>query len=393
MKILLNVVLDLNKDGAGVTHFTEVARSLKKTGNEILALCPGFYPNRKKDWGFRIVYVPTFRKNLLAMLFYELLNAFYLFFWVIKFKPDIVYCRYNVASVFPPLVTKMFNKPYFVEVNGITENELRQRKFPEWIISLVRITEIINFKFAKKVICVTEGVKRVIKERFRIPDDRLKVVENGADPEFFSPMDRDECRSRIKLPKDKFIVGFIGSLAPWRGLKYLVDASVMIKNSYPALYKNLLILIGGEGEEKENLLTLISKNELDIYKFSGYINYQEVPYYMNSFDVCISPFEGKGDTSALGSPLKIFEYMACGRPIIATDMDGVNTLYNSKDFILFIPPMNPVKIAEMINFCFKNREIIEEMGEKAREVFLQGYTWESTAKKVLNIFQESIRRK
>ena len=62
MKILINAVLDLNKDGAGVTHFTEVANNLQKEGNQILAICPGFYPNRKKDWGFRIIYVPVFKK-------------------------------------------------------------------------------------------------------------------------------------------------------------------------------------------------------------------------------------------------------------------------------------------------------------------------------------------
>jgi len=388
MKILINAVLDLNKDGAGVTHFTEVANNLQKEKHKVLALCPGFYPNRKKYWGFKIVYVPTFKKNLFSMLFYEFLNIFFLAFWVIRFKPDIIHCRYNVATLYLPLIAKFLKVNYFVEVNGILENELRLRRFSEFVIRCVKFTEIINFKFAKKIICVTNGIKKEIQKKYKIPRVKLEVVGNGANPDVFYPRNKYQCRNKLALLQNKFIVGFIGSLAPWRGLINLAKAVLVIKNSNPELYKNLLIIIVGEGEEKKMLVELVNEYNLNCFNFLSSTEYKNIPYFINAFDVC-TVFFSRNNLKVIGSPIKLFEYLACGKPIIATDIDGINNLYKCREYIIFLPSMNPIKIAEKINYCYQHKKIIAETGKRGRKIFLERYTWSNVAKILLAIFKTS----
>jgi hypothetical protein len=93
MKILYVSSEDMRKEGAGKTHFIEVAQNLVKLGNELLILLPGYQPRDRKNYGLSVCYVPTFRKNVLSYLLYEINSLLYLTFYILKWKPDAIYLR------------------------------------------------------------------------------------------------------------------------------------------------------------------------------------------------------------------------------------------------------------------------------------------------------------
>jgi glycosyltransferase involved in cell wall biosynthesis len=387
MKILYVSSEDMRKEGAGKTHFIEVAQNLVKLGNELLILLPGYQPRDRKNYGLSVCYVPTFRKNVLSYLLYEINSLLYLTFYILKWKPDAIYLRQGLFEVSPPILAWLFRVPYVIEKNGLMEDEFRSRGFSEIVIKILRLAEEINFRLSDKIVCVTEGIKREIVRRYKVNEGKLMVIPNGANIELFRPLDKRECRRKLGLEENAFYVGFVGSFAPWQGLEILIEAAKRVKEQGYAQIKYILV---GDGEQESLLRQKVREYKLEQeIRFTGRVAYEQVVNYINTFNVC---YLCKERLSFGFSPLKLYEYLACGRPVIASRVDGVKEVIEEGKCGYLFEPGDAEELAKRIIQSYQERDALQEMGLRGRRLVENKYSWRMTAKRIVKVLNEIIEK-
>ncbi len=149
-----------------------------------------------------------------------------------------------------------------------------------------------------------------------------------------------------------------------------------------------LFRVTSEGQMKEELVELVDKTGVsDKFIFTGTVPYEEVPKYINASDVCVVP---KRPLKSGYSPLKLYEYMACGEPIVASRISGFEILEQQNAGIL-VEPENPEELAKAIIKLLKDEKLREEMGKNGREYVVKHHSWESVARKVAEVCESAIR--
>jgi len=386
MKIIYISSEDMRKEGAGKTHFIEVAQNLVKLGNELLILLPGYQPRDRKNYGLSVCYVPTFRKNVLSYLLYEINSLLYLTFYILNWKPDVIYLRQGLFEVFPPILARLFGVPYVIEKNGIMEDEFRSRGFSEIVIKILRLAEEINFRLSDKIVCVTEGIKREIVRRYKVNEGKLVVIPNGANIELFRPLDKHECRRKLGLEEGAFYIGFVGSFAPWQGLDILIEAAKQVKKQGYFQIKYILV---GSGERESIIRKSVREYGLEQeILFSGRVAYGQVVYYINACDITVAPFTKE----RIASPLKLFEYLACGRPVIASRVDGIKEVIEEGKCGYLFEPGDAEELAKRIIQSYQERDALQEMGLRGRRLVENKYSWRMTAKRIVKVLNEIIEK-
>lgn len=386
MKIVYMANEDMRKKGAGKTHFMEVAWNLTKMGNELVILLPGYWPLDKKDYEVRIYYVPTLPKNIFSYLVYEILRPFVFLFLILKFKPNVVYARQDLFDVIPPVLAKLFKIPYVIEKNGLVEADYQSRGKSGLVIKILMFAECFNARLAKKIICVTEGIQREISSRYGISKNKFVVIPNGANTELFRIMDTKVCRRRLGLSEDSFYVGFVGSFAPWQGLTLLVEAAKVIKDTG---YTRIKFLLVGDGEQEKKLRQKVLDYDLgDTVFFAGRVEYREVVFWINAFDVAVAPFSGVRNKTCGLSPIKLYEYLACGKPVIAADIEGVREIVEENECGYLFEAGDKLQLVDKILFCYRNRNMLNKVALHCRDVIREGYSWEQTARKVVQVLKD-----
>jgi len=373
--------------GGGKTHFLELAYKLN-TNTDMLVMVPGYSPRPKNKYGLPIKFIPVFKKNILSYLLYELLTFFYMIRYQIKFKPDIIYCRPIYATIFPSVVAKIFNTKFVVEQNAIREDELRLRNTSPIMIRLSNAVEHLNYHIAERVITVSEGIKNELVKRFGLTKAKIDVVPNGVNIEKFVPLEKEECRAKLSLGRNYFCVGYVGSFAPWQGIESLIEAARLVKKQGYERIKYMLV--GGDGERDRVLKQRVRKYGLKKeILFVGRVNYEQIVYYINAFDVAIAPFIRERNSVIGLSPLKFFEYLACGKPVITSRIEGVEKLIEAAKCGYLFEPNDVEGLAKSIieSYCRSNE--LDELGKRGRKLVETRYNWEITAQRVQGVLEET----
>ena len=382
MKILYLTSEDMRKEGGGKTHFFEVAKHLTDLGNELLILLPGYLPCDNKNYRLNIKYVPTFRKSIFAYLFYEFINIFYLSYYISKFKPDVIYSRQCLLDFMHPIIAWLFKVPYVMEKNGIMEDEFRSRGINEFIIKILKLSERVNLHLSRMIICVTDGIKREIFNRYKISENKMVVIPNGVNPKIFRPLNKHDSRRKIGLSDDKFYVGFVGSFVVWQGIDVLIEAAKIIKEKD---YKDILYLLVGDGEITNSLKKRVERYTLQSEViFCGRVAYHNVPIYINACDVVVVPKKLRNESIGL-SPLKLYEYLACSKPVIATKIKGLVEVIQEGRCGYICEPDDAEDLADKIILAYSKREFLSQLGKNGRKLVEKRYTWRNTAKKIINV--------
>src|SRR5690606_2863783 len=143
------------------------------------------------------------------------------------------------------------------------------------------------------------------------------------------------CRKELGLELETPYVCFVGNLAPWQGVEYLVKAAPSILSRFPECH----FLIVGDGVMKDNLLKLCRELGVeDKFIFTGVVAYDRVPLYINASDICAAPFILARNAKIGLSPLKLYEYMACGKTVVASNISGVSDVLEASGGGILVPP-------------------------------------------------------
>jgi glycosyltransferase involved in cell wall biosynthesis len=304
---------------------------------------------------------------------------------------DVLYRRHTLINS-EYLLAKMFGIPLVKEVNGLVVDETKIMGWGNRISLLVlNWIERLNMSKADKIIVVTSKMKEVLHKEYKIPSDRIIVITNGANTELFRPMDTTMSREILKLNQNNSYVCFAGTFQTWHGLEYFIRSAPLILQECP----EARFLMVGDGIMKRKLVHLAGQVGVsDKMIFVGMVPYQEVPTYINASDVCVIPLVSNPRNEKLGaSPLKLYEYMACGKPVVTGDVEGASQDVITADSGLVVASGNVAEMVDAIGTLLKNEQLRKEMGERGRKFTVENRSWMKVAEKVAEVCQSVVKQK
>ena len=212
------------------------------------------------------------------------------------------------------------------------------------------------------------------------------MIPNGANTDLFKPMDTNQARRQLNLSGADYFVTFVGMLAAWQGVEYLIRSAPYILKGYP----ESKFLIVGDGTMKQGLIELTQRIGVsDRIIFTGRVPYDKVPLYMNASDVCAAPFIKERNERSGVSPLKIYEYGACGKAIVTSRLPGLEFVEQYETGVL-VQPDNAEELAEAIIKRLQDPELRKQMGENGRKYVIENHSWESVARRVAEVCQQAL---
>lgn len=381
---------DLRALSAEAVHVAEVVRAWRLLGHsvELFTSRPGAgdEPIRDalKDLRIRESHNP------LSLPLADLAEGSYIgdfFRWSRKTRPHIVYLRHFAATLPALFAARMSGSRFFIEVNGIHEvEELQLTRRYSLLKGLDRIDKI-GFRAANGIVAVTEQIAAFLTERHGISRTRVSVVHNGANTTLFRPLPRGYCRERLGINPALPVVVYVGDFARWQGVDILLRSAPLILKEFP---KTLFLVVGG-GAADRDLRELSCELGVDAnVRFAGPVAYEDVPYYVGAGDLAVTPKKrlvasGVGDRPYEYSPLKLYEYMACGRPVVASRLPGFGILEEHSAGIL-VDPENPGGLAQGIKALLRNERLMREMGQMGRSIAEREYSWNAVAARIAALF-------
>ena len=304
----------------------------------------------------------------------------------------MLYLRQNSFPFFPTILCKVLKIPSIVEVNGLVLDELKvnpnSQSFAYRVFSYLALrSEKFNYHHCDRIVSVTDKLKDEIVRLYSVPEDKIYVINNGANIDIFKPMDVDRTKAKLQLENSKKYICFVGHLAAWQGVEFLIHASPLILEKCP----EARFLIVGDGVMKDKLLETTSELGLsDKFTFTGKIPYEQVPLYINAADVCVAPFIKERNSKIGLSALKTYEYLACGKPIVASSIPGVKDLIESSGGGISVTPESPEELAAAVVRLLSDEKTRAAMGRKGRRYVVENHSWDGVARKILEICKDII---
>ncbi len=274
------------------------------------------------------------------------------FFYIIFKKTDIIYTR-----------DKFFLGLAFFKNNLVFEAHTFPKNYflYSWF-----------FKRTKAVISITKQLKNLFVEKGVRPE-KIFVSADGVDLKQFNIKESKEgCREKINLPLDEKILLYTGHLYKWKGADVLVQASKFLKNNIAVYF------VGGTKKHVREFKEKYSDLDINIV---GHKPYSQMALWLKSADLLVLPNSAKQKISHWTSPIKMFEYMASKRPIIASDIPSIREILNENNAFL-VKPDNPRKLAEAIANALETPVFSDKISNQAFQD-VQAYTWQKRAENIL----------
>ena len=373
MRIYYICAADITNYDAQRTHVLEVAGEMHAAGEVITLFLPQFRDARE-SFAFPARYIPVILKNSkLKFVEYEIRLLFVLLFACLRRRPQILYTRKGFLTLVPGVISRLLRIPSIIEVNGIIADEVKAGfGLPEGAVRLFALFEKWSYRLSHRVVTVTEGLKTILQSRYRIPAERIVTIANGVNVTRFAPR-------QIQENGEKIYLGFVGHLVPWAGVEYLIRALAAVRTHRPEVHG----LIVGEGQLRPSLEALAQSLKLgEALTFTGKVSPEEVPHYINRCAICFVPAVRERNAQIGGSSLKLYEYMACGKPVIVSDIPGLD-IVAQYEAGLIVEAENVAALEEAVLYLLENPELCKQMEENARETARKHFSWRHTTERIL----------
>jgi len=218
-------------------------------------------------------------------------------------------------------------------------------------------------------------------------EDKIHIAPDGVDMARFNGVpEREAARDELSLPKDLHLAVYTGQLFEWKGVDTLVRAA-----AYMDGWK--IILVGGRKDDCIRLRTTVADLGVeDKVTFIDHVPPDRIPIYLSAADVVVLPNSARFTISSrYTSPMKLFEYMAARRPIIASDLPSLTEVLSNEENALLFQPDDPKGLADCASRLLTDVELKDRIVSKA-SVDVTGYTWRERALKIIDFLKLNIQR-
>lgn len=281
---------------------------------------------------------------------------------------DMVYERYSLWSSSGMRFARMSGITGILEVNApLIEEQRKYREMPLEEHAEQVLRSVLSD--ASTVICVSPGVKRYL-DAFSIAQERTYVVANGVRPDRFIVKDKSR--------QETLTVGFLGTLKPWHGLHTLIAAFELLHQRG----RKVELSIVGDGPEFEAVHRRLEQQGLLAFaRFSGAVEPVCVPGLLAEMDIAVAPYPQL--EAFYFSPLKIYEYMAAGLPVITTRVGHLATVVAEGKTGLLVEPDSPKEMCDAIECLLDNVELRHTLGKAGRFQVEQFHSWDAVVSQIL----------
>lgn len=295
----------------------------------------------------------------------------------VKWKAQVVYTRLPQAAA----LASLLGLPTILEAHDM----------PQGLAGPVLLRSFLSGRGARRLVCITSALAQDLQGRYgRNRISKLVVVApDGVDIERFESLPGPEqARSIINVktpdkfqrPLRRFTAGYTGHLYAGRGVQFMLD----LAENLPEMD---FLLAGGENRQISELNEMIASRKLENLFIAGFVPNAELPIYQAACDILLMPYQSQvaassgGDISRYLSPMKLFEYLACGRVIVSSNLPVFYEILNDQNAVLL--PAGEVKSwMKALRQLQGNPQMRQNLAEQARNEALN-YTWEKRVERIL----------
>jgi glycosyltransferase involved in cell wall biosynthesis len=296
-----------------------------------------------------------------------------------KEPPDFIYERAALYGIAGVALAREFNVPLILELNAplqVEQSAYRGNGFE----ALAARSEQYVLGQADAVLAVSTPLREHVLS-LGIEASKVQVLPNGVNPALFQPGPRDPgWRARWGIGEE-LVLGFLGGLRPWHGIEILPELLERLLPEQPGLR----LVIAGDGPLRESLATQFRARQLeDKVVFAGSIPHEHAAAVIRHFDIALAPYP-RLDHPFYFSPLKLFEYMACGVAVVAADLGQIREVLASSEGGLLYPAGD---LDALVRAC---QELLSDpkrrllLGRQAARIIQDRFTWDCNARRALEI--------
>jgi glycosyltransferase involved in cell wall biosynthesis len=355
----------------------ELATNLERLGHRVFLVIPKIgFPERQTS--AEVIAVPLVDYPVLRFISFQVFALLSMLSLMIRRgRPNFVYVRI-MWSFLPMLLGKLARIPVILEVNDsphraytFIRNDFKRR--------LVHRIDRISYRLSSHILPVTEKIAEDLHYIEGVTFDSMTVVPSGANTELFHPLDKLSCCQELNFDFENKYVGFIGSFFHYHDIEVIIDSAPFIIQEFP----DARFLLVGDGPMKTIWQEKATGMGLeDHFIFTGHVPYYRVQSYCGVMDLCVCPLPKEARES---SAVKVFDYLACGKPVVMTDISNTGGNFLESEAVVLVKPEDPVELARAINSLLHDHKKRRIMGKKGRQFVVSGYNRKQIAKEVEKI--------
>jgi len=350
--------------GGAEKKLLELTKRLDKKKFRIVVCCLGLNERIKKEFemlGTEVVVLPR-GKRLDPCMIFRVVQL------IKKERIDIVMTTLFYADIVGSFAGKVAGVKAVLFWETISA--------PEWLLKRRFWLYRIAVRFCDWVIAVSQATARFVEERRKVPPTKIKIIPYGVDLDLFTVGSGVAVRKELGFADKDPVVGTVARIHPQKGHIYLIQAAERIISKFP----NVRFVLVGDGELRSSIENEVMAKHLDNHFF--FLGFRsDVARLLESFDIFVLP------SLYEGMPNVILEAMGCGKPVVATSVDGSKEVVIDGETGLLVPPKNPERLAEAISYLLENRRVAEEFGRRGRERVATFFSLEKQIERFEKLYQ------
>lgn len=374
--------------GGTLAHTRGVIEGFEKNGYRVSFLSTDRISGMEAHEKFHLIRPLALFKNFgeIRELAYNLGMIWNAFGILRRENPDFLYHRHTGFCLGPLVLAKILRKPLILEFNSSDYARAKLWKDRRYYFpGLLQRIERLNLARADLVVAVSEVLKNQIIEAVPEAGGRVILNPNGVNPDKFAPdVLGHEIRAKLKIDPDKVVVGHAGTFMPYHGVDVLAKSIVELSRQIGP--DRVCFLFLGAGKLEEDVKKLLSDNGCaSSARFAGAIPFDDIQDYLGACDVLVAPnYIPSPGVGFYWSPIKIFEYMAMGKAIIASRIGQISDVLVDGEDSLLVPPGDVGALTAAMLRAVKDPELCSRIGDNARRKVVVHYTWRQNVLNVLN---------
>ncbi|NFE95390.1 glycosyltransferase family 4 protein [Clostridium botulinum] len=354
-------IMHIAQANGGVARYLQMLfKYMDRSKYEQILIYPNEYASEKQDFKNLVDKIELIDMHREINLKNDTISIIQLYKVIKKYDPDLIYVHSSKAGALGRIANSIIKKPIIYNPHGwaFNINVSNKKKFA------YKFIEKILAKRCDKIIAISDQEKKSAIENKICKENKIQVIFNGIDIQEYenSIIDKNQFKVANKIPNDSLVIGMVGRISEQKAPDIFIKAAAKIKEKIP----NTFFIIVGDGDERKEIEKLIEELGLkDSVLITGWV--KNTYKYIQAFDISmlLSRWEGFG--------LAIAEYMICGVPIIATNVDAIPNLVTNNETGLLVEKDNIEQVIKSTLKLLKDKtfqnKLIESSKIKVRKEF------------------------
>lgn len=303
-------------------------------------------------------------------------------------KYDICHEHQGDLSIGAALACAKLSIPYVITVSSppFLERNMFMKSYRGWQAWIAAREARIAYSLARKIICVSTSSKQQLVEDWQVDPGKIVVMPNGVDIELFGQrFDSKLVRTKYGLDSEP-VIGFVGSFQKWHGIDVLIKSFSRVLHQIP----DAILLLVGDGPARADIEKWIAELHLGPrVTITGYVPQNKVPELLAATDVTVLPYP-RFQKELWFSPLKMYEYMAAGKAIVASNYGQISDVLTNGQTGILVEPGNVNELTEAIVRLLEDHKLNSQLGKNAFDQARNQHSWEQYVARLEDIYGSAI---